>query len=138
MECNLIIANDDNDDDQNQYNIVQKYDLDIMQLKEQDKPHSNFLIVVDEGKGIASYHPISSRIQLSTGRPSDETGSRRVRKRALNEEEKVTIEEQLAEVDADLAEKHGKHKQMDEHISQEQPESSFQFGEEVDSSSDEE
>ena len=136
MQCNLLLTDDDNDND-NQYNIVQKYDLEIFHLKEEDKPDTNFLFVVDEEKGIASYHPITSRIQLSSGRPSDETGSRRVTKRALTDEEKADIEEQLAQVDADLAEKYGTNEQMDEDISQ-HPKSQFPTFGDADSSSDEE
>lgn len=124
MECNLLLA-DDSDDDK--YNAVQKYDLDVIPLKEEDKPHSHFLFVIDEERGIATYHPISSRVQLSSGRPSDDAGSRKVSKRKLNEEEKSAMEERLSEVDGS--------KNEDEEIIQESK-NPYPFGG-SDSSSDE-
>jgi hypothetical protein len=102
MECNLLLAEKNSS---NQYNSVQKYDLDVFPLKEEDTPHSQFLFVVDEEKGTATYHPISSRVQLSSGRPSDETSSRQISKRSLNDREMTEIEEKLAEVDSNSGDK---------------------------------
>ena len=133
MECNLLLADKDTDD---KYTIVQKYDLDVIPLKEEGNPHSNFLFAVDEEAGVATYHPISSRVQLSSGRPTDETGSRHVKKRRLNDEEKEDIEERLAAVDADLAVKFSTNSQVEEELI-EQPKSMYPFGGD-DSSSDEE
>jgi hypothetical protein len=142
MECNLLLATDDDDDDDDattseneKYSIVHKYDLDVIPLKEEDKPHNNFLFVIDEEKGIATYHPISSRVQLSTGRPSDEIGSRKITKRPLDDYEIIEMEERLAEVDADMADKYKKDEDKEEKITQ-QPKSFYPFAGN-DSSSDE-
>eukprot|EP00551_Chaetoceros_affinis_P006051 CAMPEP_0203667282 /NCGR_PEP_ID=MMETSP0090-20130426/4154_1 /ASSEMBLY_ACC=CAM_ASM_001088 /TAXON_ID=426623 /ORGANISM="Chaetoceros affinis, Strain CCMP159" /LENGTH=613 /DNA_ID=CAMNT_0050531401 /DNA_START=124 /DNA_END=1962 /DNA_ORIENTATION=- len=144
MECNLLLASgnknedDYDDDDENndaldRYDVLQKYDLDVIPLKEADTPHAHFLFVVDEESGVATYHPISSRVQLSTGRPSEATSSRLISKRMLNDEETATMEEKLAEVDADLGDKykdeeHGDDEDDDddEDISQ-QPKSLYPF-----------
>ncbi len=133
MECNLLLADDAVP---NQYDVIQKYDLDVIPLKEEGTPHSHFLFLVDEEKGTATYHPISSRVQLSTGRPSEATSSRQISKRALDNDEIVSMEEKLAGVDADLADKY-KLDEDDEDISQQQN-SHYPFANGQGSSSDEE
>lgn len=108
MECNLLVTDDDvTDDEQPVYNPVQKYELDVIPLKEENAPHSNFLFVLDEESMMAKYHPVSSRVQLSTGRPAHQNvGSRKILKRKLQEEEVISMEKALAEVDADMAKKY--------------------------------
>ena len=120
MECNLFVKtgddnHDDDDDDDNDgaptYSAIQKYDLDINPLKEENAPHANFLLAVDEEKQVASYHPISSRVQLSTGRPASFNGygagaPRKILKRELAEEELEAFEKGLADVDFDMAKKY--------------------------------
>lgn len=116
MECSLLVTDDDNSDSsKGMYNAVQRYDLDVVPLKEVNAPHSNFLFVVDEEKKVAHYHPISSRVQLSTGRPDyNDAGTRSILKRKLEEVELTDLEKTLAEVDADLAKKHGIEEDNDE------------------------
>jgi hypothetical protein len=112
MECNLLVTeNNDNIDEgppsEQMYNAIQKYDLDVNHLREENAPHVNFLFMLDEEKMVASYHPISSRVQLSTGRPANqEITTRFVTKREMNEEEVTALEKVVAEVDADMAKKH--------------------------------
>lgn len=106
MECNLLVTDDD-DSKKGIYSAVQRYDLDVVALKEENAPHSNFLFAVDEEKKVARYHPVSSRVQLSTGRPAfQEIGSRSILKRKLEDAEEEELEKSLAEVDADMAKKH--------------------------------
>jgi len=112
MECNLLIVTDDDASasasSKPMYNAIQKYDLEVVPLKEENAPHVNFLFVVDEENEVASYHPISSRVQLSTGRPAHRgVAPRSISKRALEEKEIVDMEKRLAEIDADMAKKHG-------------------------------
>mmetsp|Transcript_5982 Transcript_5982/g.11319 ORF Transcript_5982/g.11319 Transcript_5982/m.11319 type:complete len:135 (-) Transcript_5982:1735-2139(-) len=108
MECNLLVTDDDaSDNEKTFYNAVQKYDLDVIPLKEENAPHANFLFVLDEEAMEARYHPVSSRVQLSTGRPAHQNAySRRIMKRKLEEEEVVAMEKAFAEVDADTASKY--------------------------------
>ena len=145
MECNLLLHKKNNageaDSDLDQYEIIHKYDLDIIPLKEEDLPPSQFLFIVDEDKGIATYHPISSRVQLSSGRPSDDVGIREITKRDLEEDELNDIEMKLADVDVDLAEKYGKEQGLDgdddDELHQQQPKTFNPYGNFA-SSSDEE
>jgi|AntRauTorckE5430_2_1112549.scaffolds.fasta_scaffold00231_11 RNA polymerase II-associated factor 1 len=109
MECNLLVTDDDDSSTlKGMYNAVQRYDLDVVPLKEVNTPHSNFLFVVDEENNVAHYHPVSSRVQLSTGRPAySDAGTRSILKRKLEAVEVTDLEKTLAEVDADMAKKHG-------------------------------
>lgn len=108
MECNLLATDQKGEDggEEKMYAAIQKYDLDIVHLREENMPHSNFLFMVDEEKMSASYHPISSRVQLSTGRPAGDFTNRYVTKRDMNENEITALEKAAAEIDADLAKKY--------------------------------
>jgi len=55
---------------------------------------------------VATYIPISSRVQLSAGRPAKSTNLRAVGRRDITDKEKAEQEERMAEVDLDMAEKH--------------------------------
>jgi hypothetical protein len=114
MECSLLVS--DNDDSEKPvYSSIQRYDLDVVGLKEEDAPHANFLFIVDEKNGIASYHPVSSRVQLSTGRPATGPSSERViTKMEPDEHDIVEMEKRLAEVDADMAKKYDVDEEDDE------------------------
>jgi len=114
MVCNLLVPNEANEnedemelsEDSIKYDVAQHYDLDVLPLKEEDAPHATFLLIVDEENGVVSYHPVSSRVNLSSGRPG-RRGHTTIKKRQLDEEDIKEIEEAAAEVDQDLAEKHG-------------------------------
>lgn len=90
MECNLLLPtilpipinvhmSDDTDEEKiaplnesNKYYVSHRFDLDVIPLKEESKPHVNFLLMIDKTNNIATYHPVSSRVQLSNGRPVGE------------------------------------------------------------------
>lgn len=89
-----------------QYQAVQSYDLDIIPLKDEDAPQVHFCFWIDKEKGIATYMPLPSRVQLSTGRPLREIVYRGVGRRELTEEEVAEEEERMAEINEELAEKY--------------------------------
>jgi Paf1 len=117
MSCQLFVpaAADTNaatappsDDEAIRYDAFGAYDLDVVPLKEEDSPHSYFVLVVDRDAGVVTYLPVSSRVQLSRGRPVRAPGGYcLVSKRPLTDDEVLEREERAAEVDADLSEKHG-------------------------------
>ena len=79
---------------------VQHYELDVLPLKEEDTPHFNFCIWIDSTAEVATYLPISSRVQLSAGRPiKKRTQVMKITRRRMNAEEQQEADEQLAEVD---------------------------------------
>jgi RNA polymerase II-associated factor 1 len=88
------------------YQAAQAFNLDVVPLKEDESPHVNFCFWIDERTSEATYLPISSRVQLSSSRPIEDGGIRRISRRELTITEQEEIEEGMAEVDADMAEKH--------------------------------
>jgi len=93
-------------DEAERFEAAQSYDLDVVPLKEEDLPYTQFCFWVNEKTNVATYLPIASRVQLSTGRPARNGGIRLIRRRPLTQQEKDEMEERVAEVDRDLAEKH--------------------------------
>uniref|UniRef100_A0A7S3PCQ2 Uncharacterized protein n=2 Tax=Amphora coffeiformis TaxID=265554 RepID=A0A7S3PCQ2_9STRA len=91
---------------EDQYQAVQSYDLDIIPLKDDDSPQMHFCFWIDKDKGLATYLPLPSRVQLSTGRPLREIVYRGVQRRPLTEEEVKEEEERTAEINEELAEKY--------------------------------
>jgi len=90
------------------YEVTQQYDLDVYPLKDEYNPHVNFVLMIDEEKGVVTYHPVQSRVQLSTGRPPERNAAGAViAKRAPDESDVKEMEMRVAEVDADLARKYG-------------------------------
>lgn len=110
------------------YSAVQKYDLDVIPLRDPSLPpvHHVWTIYLnnneDSGKpssssSYAGYHSIGSRVQLSLGRPvmaggmgdksSNITATSKVSHRNMKEVEKKELEMKMTLVDADLAEKYG-------------------------------
>lgn len=109
------------------YKAVQRYDLDVVPLRDASGPPVHFVLTVDPTKKYVGYHPVGSRVQLSTGRPVVLTGSKLARnnnsntasnaeiatdkslilRRAMELEEKKDMEKRMAEVDVDMAEKYG-------------------------------
>jgi hypothetical protein len=85
---------------------VQEFDLDVLPLKEENVPATNFCLWVDNVKGIATYVPLSSRVHLTTGRPVRGAGANLVTRRPVTDQERDELEERMAEVDEDMAEKH--------------------------------
>lgn len=88
------------------FRLFQQYELDVLPLKEEDTPHFNFCIWIDSTAEVATYLPISSRVQLSAGRPiKKRTQVMKITRRRMNEEEQQEADEQLAEVDYDVEKK---------------------------------
>ncbi|KAL3802246.1 hypothetical protein HJC23_001790 [Cyclotella cryptica] len=110
------------------YQAVQRYDLDVVPLRDASGPPVHFILVVDPNKPYVGYHPVGSRVQLSTGRPvvlsgvSSSSASNSeiatdksiIMRREMESEERKDIENKAAEVDVDLAEKYGLVEEEDE------------------------
>ncbi|KAL7574876.1 hypothetical protein ACA910_010710 [Epithemia clementina (nom. ined.)] len=106
MSCELFVpSRREEQEKKDYYEVVQSYDLDVIPLKDEDAPHVHFCFVLDPESGEASYIPISSRIQLSTGRPTKPV-LRSVRSRPETVQEQTEREHRVADVDLDMAEKH--------------------------------
>ena len=85
---------------------MQNYELDVVPLKEEDAPHVNFCIWINAENNNALYTPISSRVQLSNGRPIRKKNYKmNVTRRSMNDDDRTEVDERLAEVDADIEEK---------------------------------
>mmetsp|Transcript_848 Transcript_848/g.1531 ORF Transcript_848/g.1531 Transcript_848/m.1531 type:complete len:637 (-) Transcript_848:165-2075(-) len=130
-EANAISEEEDKDeepstkkaknDNGKSYRAVQRYDLDVYPLRDSTGPAVHFVWRVDFNGNYVGYHPVGSRIQLSTGRPVvlSERGSKggdssdiltdksTVTRRSMDENERKVVEQKIAEVDIDLAEKYG-------------------------------
>ncbi|KAL7467085.1 hypothetical protein ACHAXS_007354 [Conticribra weissflogii] len=103
------------------YRAVQRYDLDVYPLRDSTGPAVHFVWRVDLKGNYVGYHPVGSRIQLSTGRPVvlSESGGKggaisristdksTITRRPMDDNEKKAAEQKIAEVDVDLAEKYG-------------------------------
>lgn len=94
------------ENDAGSYNAMQHYELDVVPLKEEDAPHDNYCIWIDPVNNEALYTPISSRVQLSNGRPLKKKNyEMNVTRRQINDDDRAEVDERLAEVDADIEEK---------------------------------
>mmetsp|Transcript_23844 Transcript_23844/g.34182 ORF Transcript_23844/g.34182 Transcript_23844/m.34182 type:complete len:520 (+) Transcript_23844:201-1760(+) len=102
MICNFLVPT--GEEEEEEYDVAQLYDLDVFPIQEEDQPQTTFVISIDEEKGIASYHPISSRVNLTSGRPRG--GHVTIKKRPLDDDEIEEFEKTTAEIDEDLAEKY--------------------------------
>jgi RNA polymerase II-associated factor 1 len=108
---------------------IQKYDLDVVPLRDPNAPAVHYVWTIDPKCNYVGYHPIGSRVQLSMGRPPSamiDQGSRRqggggrgrgtsnlengciIVRRDIDEDERKAFEIRTAEVDIELAEKHGR------------------------------
>jgi len=101
-----VIEDDDDDKKKNEHRPVAQYDLDVIPLKgEDDTADTNFCLWIDvEGK-IATYLPVPSRINLTTGRPSKKATITNIQRRPLTEEEQSEILERTVQVDDDITNK---------------------------------
>jgi hypothetical protein len=114
MECTVWVpANDKKSRTSSssvRHEAIQKYDLDVVPLRDPSAPPVHYVFTIDPspgGGGYVGYHPIGSRVQLSMGRPVLVHDERNVRRRDLDDDERRALEVRTAEVDVDLAEKHG-------------------------------
>jgi RNA polymerase II-associated factor 1 len=120
MSCDVLVPSDSND----LYDPVHSFDLDVVPLKEEDAPHTNFCLWIEKEKGIAMYIPVASRVQLSTGRPVKNPVPRTVNRRPIMEEERLEMEKRMAEIDKDMAEKH--HLEMKRSVSEDRNQKSYE------------
>jgi len=103
MTCQLY---GQSENDSGAYDGMQNYELDVVPLKEEDAPHVNFCIWIDPSNNEALFTPISSRVQLSNGRPVRKKDYKmNVTRRPMNDDDIAETNERLAEVDADIDEK---------------------------------
>jgi len=103
MTCQLF---GQSENDTGSYQAMQNYELDVVPLKEEDAPHVNFCIWINPENNKAFYTPISSRVQLSNGRPIRKKNYKmNVTRRPMNNDDRTEVDERLAEVDADIEEK---------------------------------
>lgn len=113
MTCNVIVpgkdipGSDTVSGNHDFYRPVQSYDIDVFPLKEEDTPHMNFCLS-DDGD-VATYLPVASRVQLSVGRPSKSVTAHSLERRPFSDNELADVEERMAEVDQDMADKHHIH-----------------------------
>lgn len=108
MSCQVFVPEQEEGD---KYEAAQSFDLDVIPLKEEDAPPVHFCLWVDAATTTARYLPISSRVALSTSRPVRNPGVRIIKRRPLTEQEQTEVEERMAEVDVEMAEKHGVEKE---------------------------
>jgi len=104
---------------------IQKYDLDVVPLRDPNAPAVHYVWTIDPKCNYVGYHPIGSRVQLSMGRPpsaivaqggrrqggrgnSNLENGRIIVRRDIDEDESKAFEIRTAEVDIELAEKHGR------------------------------
>ena len=99
---------------------IQKYDLDVVPLRDPNAPAVHYVWTIDPKCDYVGYHPIGSRVQLSMGRPpsaivaqggsgySNLENGRIIVRRDIDEDESKAFEIRTAEVDIELAEKHGR------------------------------
>eukprot|EP00563_Minutocellus_polymorphus_P002882 CAMPEP_0181037026 /NCGR_PEP_ID=MMETSP1070-20121207/9180_1 /TAXON_ID=265543 /ORGANISM="Minutocellus polymorphus, Strain NH13" /LENGTH=586 /DNA_ID=CAMNT_0023114711 /DNA_START=153 /DNA_END=1913 /DNA_ORIENTATION=+ len=111
FDCNLLVPTDLSaalSSEPTGYDVAQRYDMTVLTLKDAENPHNNFILMVDEDSGTVTYHTLWTRLNLSSGRPGkeDEPDST-IAKVAVQEEDLIAMERVVAEVDDDLARKHG-------------------------------
>ena len=103
MTCQLFVPSEN---DSEPYQAIQQYELDVVPLKEGDAPHVNFCIWINAETKNATYTPISSRVQLSNGRPQRKKNYKmNVARRPMNDEDRIEVDDKVAEVDLDIEEK---------------------------------
>jgi len=113
------------DENSEAYQAVQRYDLDVLPLRDPSGPQVHYVWMVDPSKKYVGYHPVGSRVQLSTGRPIVQAGGGTSRygskqkdevvvtnesliyRRGMDVNERKDMEKRMAEVDVDMAEKYG-------------------------------
>ena len=98
MSCQLLVPSDE---PSNQYRSAAQYELDVIPLKEsEDLANSNFCIWISRDE--ATYLPIPSRVQLSTGRPGKKNLNTRIERKAGTGHDQDYLD-RMAQVDIDIA-----------------------------------
>jgi hypothetical protein len=100
MSCQLLVPSSQQEKD---YRSAAQYDLDVLPLKEsEDSATSNFCLWMSKEE--ATYLPIPSRVQLSTGRPGKKALVTTIT-RKTDEEPDEEFLERMAQVDRDVSSK---------------------------------
>ena len=98
MSCQLLVPSDEQDTN---YVSAAQYELDVVPLKESEEvANSNFCIWIT--KNDATYLPIPSRVQLSTGRPGKKNLVTAITKKESDGHDEEFLE-RMAQVDRDVA-----------------------------------
>lgn len=98
MSCQLLVPSEED----HNYISAAQYELDVVPLKEsEDLANSNFCIWISKDE--ATYMPIPSRVQLSTGRPGKKNLVTAIEKKDGDGHDAEFLE-RLAQVDRDVAE----------------------------------
>eukprot|EP00559_Dactyliosolen_fragilissimus_P008343 CAMPEP_0184861412 /NCGR_PEP_ID=MMETSP0580-20130426/6101_1 /TAXON_ID=1118495 /ORGANISM="Dactyliosolen fragilissimus" /LENGTH=752 /DNA_ID=CAMNT_0027358899 /DNA_START=38 /DNA_END=2296 /DNA_ORIENTATION=+ len=117
--CSLLVPDDskaaqttpsyDPRDEPTPYKCCHQYDLDVLPLREENAPHTTFVLMIDHEHKVVLYHPITSRVMLGGGRPAKgwrKVEQTRMERRAMGEADVKDMEKQRALVDLDLAKKY--------------------------------
>lgn len=119
MECNLLLPDANappavdagGKEGDVYYDASLAYVLDLQPLQEEGKACVNFLLTIDEKNGVATYHPVSTKVQLSTGRKPGSDGGLSggkkrlgsfVGRREMGSEDVNEMEGRLGEIDRDF------------------------------------
>eukprot|EP00543_Licmophora_paradoxa_P000046 CAMPEP_0202449362 /NCGR_PEP_ID=MMETSP1360-20130828/8094_1 /ASSEMBLY_ACC=CAM_ASM_000848 /TAXON_ID=515479 /ORGANISM="Licmophora paradoxa, Strain CCMP2313" /LENGTH=516 /DNA_ID=CAMNT_0049067255 /DNA_START=27 /DNA_END=1577 /DNA_ORIENTATION=- len=149
MTCQVMVpyevASSANTEGKQFFRSMAQYDMDVIPLKEEDEPHTNFCIWMNHSAGgenennetpMAVYLPIPSRVQLSTGRPGKKVNT--VSRRPLGPDDAREHKERLAEVDRDIAAalERGEEEEITTTTTKTQPSSFGDFGDDDDDDDD--
>mmetsp|Transcript_20848 Transcript_20848/g.30861 ORF Transcript_20848/g.30861 Transcript_20848/m.30861 type:complete len:279 (-) Transcript_20848:82-918(-) len=104
MTCQVLIpsaASSSSEGANKDYNPLAQYDLDVIPLKESEEaPHTHFSVWIDTNSKEATYLPVPSRVQLSTGRLAKRAlQTVQMRRRQYTEEERQELQQLMAQVD---------------------------------------
>lgn len=101
MTCQILVPQDPAE----QHRSIAQYDLDVVPLKEsEDSANTNFCLWIS--KDSASYLPIPSRVQLSTGRPSRRSAITTISRKSGADQDEEYLE-RMAQVNRDVSESAG-------------------------------
>jgi RNA polymerase II-associated factor 1 len=103
MTCQLLVPGEK----EQEHKAIAHFDLDVVPLKESEEAaHSSFCIFLSGTE--ATYLPIPSRVQLSTGRPTKKQAITTISTKASNAaDDDEDYMARMAQVDADVAAEHG-------------------------------
>jgi len=114
MECNVLLPEDAGVGGAKQegdtfYDAALAYNVDLVPLKEEGVPCVNFLLTIDEKNSVATYHPVGTKVQLSTGRRPGGSAAggrkrlgRHVGRREMGSDDVEEMEGRLGEIDRDF------------------------------------
>jgi predicted GNAT superfamily acetyltransferase len=103
LECNVLVPPPNSGvADLNSSSVgyvpIQQYDLEVIPLRTSGTNDINYVLCIDQEHGGVWYHPLASKVSLSTGRPPVTTGERPVKRRRMNAKEEATYDEETSKV----------------------------------------